>query len=451
MLAYAGVLDAGGDDVRDKSVRLGGMVVDGDVLQAAVLCPGEVAGVEAAITSAAAQALWVGGELEVSSRYLRTSVEALQFVDEQLANAEELFWTAAGWAAGGLLPLAALGAAATLLTNPALAALLLANKDVLLEELQETLYDQPWLLEALTRMAPGLLQGGAFSLTSLLPGGPLLLAALTGGAWPSGDYTTSVAGLLALANRFGLLDDVGEFGVDPVGEPRDLTIDPDHPAQSLLVLQNRLYSHDARVQVIEVAGDPPSYVVQIPGTQEWGPQRGDNPVDLTTNVALMAGQDAIMEQLVAEAMRDAGIPPGAEVMLTGHSQGGITAMNMAADPGIRSEFNVTSVLTAGSPVGRVDVPDGVSVLSVEHVQDVVPMLDGAGNPDRPDWTTVRRDLDVPADQENLGRAHGADRYAETGGLVDDSDDPSVVDWREDNANFFGSGTLTQYEITPEEP
>ena len=68
-------------------------------------------------------------------------------------------------------------------------------------------------------------------------------------------------------------------------------------------------------------------------------------------------------------------------MLTGHSLGGIAAASLAADSGFTSRFHVTSVVTAGSPIARIDVPASVTVLSLEHEQDVVPMLDGRRNDD----------------------------------------------------------------------
>ncbi|GAA1743738.1 hypothetical protein [Aeromicrobium alkaliterrae] len=457
MLSQADVLDLAGDDLRQVGTSLAGMIGEADLWQASLLCPGEVAAVQVSIVSASSGpdgALWAGGEVEVTARYLRVAVDVYQLADATLAGAEEAFWTAGGWTFGAVLPVAAVGAAGVLVTSPGLLAmLLLADKDDALNEVQNLIYDDPWLLEALTRMAPGAVQGTSFTLAALLPAGPLILSGLTGGRWPSGDYTTSVAGLAALLRQAGHLQDTGSFSVSPADDPpQTVSLDADHAVQTIFEQQGALGAQDGRVQIITVDGpDGPSYVVQVPGTQDWSTQRGDNPVDLTTNVALMAGDDTVMADLVADAMREAGIPPGAPVMLTGHSQGGITAMTMAADPDLRAEFNVTSVVTGGSPVGRVDVPDGVTVLSLEHTQDVVPMLDGADNPDRPEWTTVRRELsDAEGSvdgQRGPGGAHSVPNYASTGALVDGSDDSSIERWREDNQQFFGSGQAQQYQIS----
>ncbi|MET0930087.1 MAG: hypothetical protein ABWX74_11235 [Aeromicrobium sp.] len=466
MLGYASVLDGAGDDLRDKSGDLGQLLVDGDILQAAVLCPVEVAGVEASIAAAAtgpAGALWTSGELEVTARFLRTSVDVMQETDELLAHAQELAFTAGGFLLGAATPaavLALLGAAAS---NPALAAYLVAHKDELLAELQTTLYDNPWLLEALTRMAPSLLQGGAFSLAALLPGGPLALMLLTDGNWPTGDYASAIAGLLALANKGGLLQDTGDFTVDQVKDstfPVDIT--EDNALQTIFEQQDLVGNQPGQVQVVRVdhGTDPPSWIVQIPGTQDWSPTRTDNPVDLTSNVTMMAMPDqTIIEQQVAEAMRAAGIKDGEGVMLTGHSQGGITAASMATDPAILDEFDIKSVVTGGSPIGRFDIDEDISVMSLEHEQDVVPKLDGTDNPDQPNWTTVTRELsdaegtNDETGQRGPGEAHAVPNYVGTGADVDGSDDPGIEQWREDQEQFF-NGTdqtsRTRYQISPEE-
>jgi hypothetical protein len=463
MLSYATALDSAGDDLRTKSGDLAKLLIDGGILQAAILCPGEVAAVEAAIDSAATGptgAFWVSTELEVTARFLRTSVTVMRETDEQLARAEDLAWTVGGWAVGAAAPAGLLGVLGLAASNPLLAALLYANKDALLSDLQTTLYENPWMLEALTRMAPSLLQGGAFSLASLLPGGPLVLMALTDGNWPTGDYASSIAGLLALANKGGVLADTGEFRVDPVeGSQRDIPIDPSNAVQTIFEQQDRLGDHPGQVQVIRVdhGASPPTWIVQVPGTQDWSPTRSDNPVDLTSNVNMMAMPDqTIIEQQVADAMREAGIQPGEDVMMTGHSQGGITAASMATDPDILEEFDITSVVTGGSPIGRFDIPDDISVLSLEHVQDVVPKLDGADNPDRPNWTTVTRELSDAEGtldgQRGPGAAHSVPNYSMTGSDVDASDDPGIEQWRHDQEQFFdGPATATSYQISPEDP
>ena len=173
-----------------------------------------------------------------------------------------------------------------------------------------------------------------------------------------------------------------------------------------------------------------SWAVLIPGTQSLGAW-GASPMDTATSVQEYVGAPSAMGAAVVAALGRAGVRRGEPVLLAGHSQGGLVAMRLAADPDFRQRYEVTSVLTAGSPTGHVPTPQGVSVLHLEHGGDVVPALDAAENPDVPERTTVRHPgsggPDGPGSEE--GGAHDATSYARTGALVDASDHPSVVEWR----------------------
>ena len=445
ILAVAGVLDTTSDAVDTASGTLWKASISPDVTQAAVLCPVEAGETEAQLATSATAVSAIAIELEGLSRLARLAVTVYKEADAGLARVEQAGWFTAGYIGGALAPFAALG----LLSSPALDALLYAKRDELGGDLQETLYDDPWLEEALTRSAPGFVQGllGDFL-------GPLGLAGMSGGHWPSDDYRQSILGLLSLAGHFGLLEDTGDYSVSP--EPDHTSEIALHSGDFLATLMNQAdaLGKDAdHVQVIAVRrpGQPTSYIVQIPGTQVWSPERGDNPVDLTTNVNLMAGAgETEMQQAVRAAMRAAGIPPGADVMLTGHSQGGITAMAMACDPQTRTEFHITSVVTAGSPIGRFRPPSDISVLSMEEKQDVVPKLDGVDNPDLPNWVTVTRDLtqgDPLVRGHDLASAHSLRNYANTGSLVDTDADETIERWRKQNGEFLdGDGTIDRYHI-----
>ena len=134
-------------------------------------------------------------------------------------------------------------------------------------------------------------------------------------------------------------------------------------------------------------------------------------------------------------------------MLTGHSQGGITAAALAADPAFSEGFNLTHVVTGGAPIARMDIPEDVDVLSLEHDRDPVARLDGETNPDRSNWTTVRRDHHEAAEGEVPMAAHGGLAYQSTGLLVDASADPSLRAFRESAAGFWtGEGTVRDYSI-----
>ncbi|MDP5226551.1 MULTISPECIES: hypothetical protein [Arthrobacter] len=122
-------------------------------------------------------------------------------------------------------------------------------------------------------------------------------------------------------------------------------------------------------------GNGPAYIVSIPGTQTWNPLSGSTPMDLTGNLVTASGGMSTMSQAVERAMEKAGIPADAPVMLVGHSQGGMTAAALASDSEFRDRFNVTNVMTYGSPVDSTHIPDGIHTLEIQHATDVVPRLD----------------------------------------------------------------------------
>lgn len=465
----AGLLDAAGDEVRRWSGSVAAVAVHPDVTVATLLCPGEVAAVAGSIAAATiggSGLLVVSTRLEGTAVVLRASATTYEFVDGTQQRVLEALQHAAGFTLGAALPFLAaggtvlLGGAGAVLARPdGWPALVLLARNVdpaaLGQAGMDGLYDNPWLLESLTRTAPSLVQGTTWSLGTLLggPAGGLTLPfALSGGAWPTGTYEDAVGGLLNAGKLFGMFQDTGAVGVTRAADPAG-----DHSPRSvsdIFLEQSSIGQDPGKVQIVAVPhpDGTTSYIVQIPGTQEWGPERGTNPVDLTTNVRLMAGEPTLMQQQVAAAMRQAGIRPDDPVMLTGHSQGGITAAALASDPAFRQEFAVQSVVTGGSPIARFDIPDSVSVLSLEHDQDAVPMLEGRENPDRPNWVTVERDLGTvrggALTDASVGAAHGTDLYAETGAMVDTSDDPSVRAWLAGQERFLsGDGTVTRWDVS----
>lgn len=212
---------------------------------------------------------------------------------------------------------------------------------------------------------------------------------------------------------------------------------------------------NGQVQIERIRGADGAvrWIVYVPATTDWSARTGENSTDLTTNVEGVAGHDTAMRETVRQAVAEAGIAQGEEVMLVGYSQGGITAASLAADPEFRGSVSVTALLTVASPVSDFDVPEGVSTLSIEHEQDLVPDLDGGENPDRPHWTTITVDLDTAALRDdplfagwtddqidevlaNPGFAHGGDVYAATIDRLHRDGAPGVRDWQDAQAEFF---------------
>ncbi|RAX20049.1 hypothetical protein DRB06_10070 [Actinomyces sp. Z5] len=194
-----------------------------------------------------------------------------------------------------------------------------------------------------------------------------------------------------------------------------------------------------------------SWLVVVPGTTDWG-SGNTNPQDLLTNLQAVSGRPTDMESAVVTAMREAGIAPGDKVGLYGHSQGAITASNVAADPAVNAQFNITNLLTAGGPTAGANLPDNVNALHIENTGDAVPALDGTATPRTPTRTVVT--VDTHAAGVN-GYPHGAPIYADAVDGI--SGDPQIDQWTEELAGLTGSGesgadtTEIIFDITRDSP
>lgn len=199
------------------------------------------------------------------------------------------------------------------------------------------------------------------------------------------------------------------------------------------------------VQSLDHADGTRSWVVTIPGTQDMGLTDGPVPTDNATNLDLIAGRPSVMSEVVISSMLQAGVGPDEAVVLAGHSQGGMTAMQVAADPRVVAGFSVTTVVTAGSPVGGMRLPKGVEALHLEHLQDGVTALDGTPNPDRLNRTTLVRDLGAGdkldrAAARSISAPHEAATYVRTAKAVSTSSHPSVRRFDEALGQVLGDGT-----------
>lgn len=194
-----------------------------------------------------------------------------------------------------------------------------------------------------------------------------------------------------------------------------------------------------RLERVTQAGGAVAWIVEVPGTQDWTPLPGTTrtPMDLTTNLRAVAGEPTATGTAVVEAMRQAGVRPDEPVLLAGHSQGGLTAASLAADPAVVAEFHITHVLTAGSPTDGLPAAPGVRTVSLEHTGDLVPVLDGTDAEGSPERTVVRRDVSDDAEvlKDPLA-AHGWSQYQRTAALADASEDPALRAFRESGSAFF---------------
>ncbi len=148
------------------------------------------------------------------------------------------------------------------------------------------------------------------------------------------------------------------------------------------------------VRVYDEDGNATGWRVTLPSTMDWMlpversqffDHGGAN--DLASNLMLILSPDqqAAYERMVLDAMADAGIAPTDPVMLVGFSQGGILAGKLASQD---NGFNIEAVVTAGAPIDAYDIPDGVSVISMQHTNDIVARLDGTPALHGDNWQTI---------------------------------------------------------------
>ncbi len=183
-----------------------------------------------------------------------------------------------------------------------------------------------------------------------------------------------------------------------------------------------------------------SWSVLIRGTQEWLP--GNNPQDMLSNLQEIGGAASDQRRAVIGAMELAGIRPGEPVELVGHSQGGIVAANLAADPEFVSRFGVVSVLTAGSPVAlAAPAKPQVQSLHLENTSDPVPALDGEPNPAHAGRLTVHFS---PDHAPSGSSAHGLATYREAANGLEKgkAESAEVASWLEERRQALGLGADT---------
>jgi hypothetical protein len=212
------------------------------------------------------------------------------------------------------------------------------------------------------------------------------------------------------------------------------------------------------IEVIEVDnGGQKAYVVVVPGTQTETDLGGTNPFDAAGIGEGLGYGSAEVNAAVLQALQAAGAEKGSPVVAVGYSQGGVHAMNLAADELFLNEYDVKYVLTAGSPVGGITPAAGISSLHLEHRQDWVPGSDGTPSPDTVDRVTVT--LTDPArtpegEEFGLGPGHRLSNYVEGARRVEASGDPSLVASTAVLGGVLGAGgtaTATRFSLSRSKP
>ena len=384
-------------------------LVEPDVIASALLDPGGAARFEAAMlgaldgpTGLTATSATIG----LRGVALRATSSAYQTMDQLNAQALD----AVRWMEGAAAVANPLGTAAVAGT---IAADVYLNYD---GDWQRYLVEHPGLVDQLIGMSPG-----AISALGL----PTDLATLMDGVaavYPDGEPK------------------VTDNGVDPAGAT------PPHGVGDIIDELGVRNGTDSNIDVRRVVGadGKVAYIVDIPGTKVWNLPGGDkgSANDFGTNIDALAGNETVLQKGIEDAMRRAGIGPNDPVMLVGHSQGGMVAARAANDFVTSGSYNVTHVVTAGSPVGRMPIPDGVQVLSLENNGDIVPHLDASENPSSDNRTTVKFDNQSGTIGGNHAIQHN---YADAAHQVDSSTDPSVRRFRDSAGAFTGGVSVETHQ------
>jgi hypothetical protein len=195
------------------------------------------------------------------------------------------------------------------------------------------------------------------------------------------------------------------------------------------------------VRIVLGADGARHVIVDITGTKTFTPARTSDVTSLVTNGKALTGQASTYEAGVLAAMHRAGVRPSDDVMLVGHSEGGMVAVTAARDAVRSKRFRVTHVITAGSPIGLTaeSLPPTVKVLALENRGDVVPHLDGRVNPDTANVTTVVGDRG----NGTVGGNHGVRAaYLPLAADTDASNSTSVRDFVR-SARGFLTGTQVE--------
>ncbi|GHB52247.1 hypothetical protein GCM10010347_22670 [Streptomyces cirratus] len=120
------------------------------------------------------------------------------------------------------------------------------------------------------------------------------------------------------------------------------------------------------------------YVLLLPGTS-FGLLSNSTPQDLVGAFDGLLRTDTTYTRAVKQLLLRSGLPAGSELMIVGHSLGGLTAMNLAMDVDVASTYRITHVITVGSPIdGKRPADHTTQVISLVNKHDVIPMLDGRG-------------------------------------------------------------------------
>lgn len=173
-------------------------------------------------------------------------------------------------------------------------------------------------------------------------------------------------------------------------------------------------STDGRVLVQNVRGPDGvvRYVVQAPGTAPGRP-RNDSPQDHVGAWRHLFTTGSSGTRSVLAALKDYGIPRGADLALIGHGEGGTALLNLARDDEFCRTYRVTHVVTVGSPAGPGRPADPRTwIASIANQHDPVPVPDGRGAHPAPAPDPHRYEVAYPGPTRAFPLCHMLREYIE---------------------------------------
>lgn len=310
--------------------------------------------------------------------------------------------------------------------------------------LPRMLQENPWLASLLSPLLS--LGTTSFALAVALSGGKLLNSPVSLQlAQQLVAMSPSARSLDTALDRTGLIRETG-VSAKLYAQSR-----PASPPLSLAVLARRLAATGSlgkpyiRIERYLVGGGVSRWVVYVPGTQDWSLRGSRNPLDMASNIKAMSSANlAGSERAVVLAMKQVGIKAGEQVLLVGHSQGGIVAANIASQ---KQKFKVAGLVTFGSPIARISTPRTKAVIAVQHTNDLVPTLSGMSQPLLANRAVVQKTFQLPSDAKPVA-AHNMSNYVKTAGEADISTNSGLAKMRAQITNFvrgkgFGQVTLAR--------
>ncbi|MGW0392041.1 hypothetical protein ACWDYJ_14350 [Streptomyces sp. NPDC003042] len=151
------------------------------------------------------------------------------------------------------------------------------------------------------------------------------------------------------------------------------------------------------------------FVVQLAGMARGFNE--ESPQDLVGSLDAVGSTDTAYTRAVGKALRRL-VPSGTEVALVGHSQGGITAMNLAASRDFNALYRVTHVVAIGSPIDQKRAADPrTKVVSLVNEHDIVPSLEGRSAVSPYSLPAEFTEFTWTDDTHAFPLCHAAERYA----------------------------------------